>query len=60
MEKTKSHSRRPCPRCGRPSREASFPFCSDRCRLVDLGAWLSEAYTIPAEEPDDEERDLTH
>jgi endogenous inhibitor of DNA gyrase (YacG/DUF329 family) len=25
----------------------SFPFCSARCRLVDLGRWADEAYTIP-------------
>ena len=40
-----------CPQCGaqlpwegNPHR----PFCSERCRLVDLGAWLDEKYTIPA------------
>ena len=27
------------------------PFCSDRCRLVDLGRWLGGHYAIPAEEP---------
>jgi uncharacterized protein len=25
------------------------PFCSDRCRLIDLGAWLTEQHTIPDE-----------
>ena len=30
------------------------PFCSERCRLVDLGAWASESYRIPAK-PDEEE-----
>jgi endogenous inhibitor of DNA gyrase (YacG/DUF329 family) len=25
----------------------TFPFCSDRCRLVDLGRWIDESYTIP-------------
>jgi endogenous inhibitor of DNA gyrase (YacG/DUF329 family) len=29
------------------------PFCSERCRLIDLGDWLSEAHRIPAE-PDEE------
>lgn len=24
------------------------PFCSERCRLIDLGAWLDEKYSIPA------------
>lgn len=26
-----------------------FPFCSPRCRTIDLGRWLGEAYRIPAE-----------
>lgn len=26
------------------------PFCSDRCRLIDLGAWTQERYRIPGEE----------
>lgn len=25
----------------------SYPFCSDRCRLIDLGKWLGEEYRIP-------------
>ena len=25
----------------------TVPFCSDRCRLVDLGRWLDESYTVP-------------
>lgn len=31
------------------------PFCSQRCKQVDLGAWLSESYRIPAVEQDDGE-----
>ncbi|HLN48941.1 MAG TPA: DNA gyrase inhibitor YacG [Steroidobacteraceae bacterium] len=42
-----------CPTCGRPVEwsEASVyrPFCSDRCRLIDLGAWLGETHRIPGE-----------
>jgi len=40
-----------CPRCGT---ETEFegnphrPFCSERCRLIDLGRWLSGDYAIPA------------
>jgi endogenous inhibitor of DNA gyrase (YacG/DUF329 family) len=30
------------------------PFCSERCKLIDLGAWANEAYRIPAVERDDE------
>jgi uncharacterized protein len=44
-----------CPTCKKPvTREASpklFPFCSERCHLVDLGRWLGEEYRIP-EDPD--------
>ena len=35
-----------CPLCGRatgPDRKA-YPFCSDRCRLIDLGNWSAESY----------------
>jgi len=40
----------PCPVCGRPALwegNPSRPFCSERCRLIDLGAWVDEAYRIP-------------
>ena len=41
----------PCPRCGAPapySPENRWrPFCSERCRTIDLGAWASEAYRLP-------------
>ena len=32
-----------------------FPFCSERCKLVDLGNWLGEAYRVPAEPDGDGE-----
>ena len=39
-----------CPGCGKPARLAEAnrwrPFCSERCRRTDLGAWASEAYRI--------------
>lgn len=28
---------------------AFFPFCSERCRLIDLGAWLDEGYRVASE-----------
>lgn len=31
------------------------PFCSERCKLIDFGAWASESYRIPAVERDDDE-----
>jgi endogenous inhibitor of DNA gyrase (YacG/DUF329 family) len=43
-----------CPICGKPAAEASKPFCSERCRDVDLNRWLSGSYVIPAK-PDDED-----
>lgn len=48
-----------CPSCGRPVpwTESSRwrPFCSERCRLIDLGAWASERYGIPTEAEESEE-----
>ena len=44
----------PCPTCQRPvewSDAARWrPFCSERCRLIDLGAWITEKHAIPGEE----------
>ena len=40
-------SARKCPICGKLATEASKPFCSERCRDVDLNRWLSDAYVIP-------------
>jgi endogenous inhibitor of DNA gyrase (YacG/DUF329 family) len=49
-----------CPQCGKPvewSPQSLFrPFCSERCKLIDLGAWASESYRVPvAEDPEDAE-----
>ena len=49
--------RRPCPECGRPSARATYPFCSARCKDVDLHRWLTGAYVIPGRE--DEENDVS-
>jgi len=37
-----------CPICKKPVRSsnAEFPFCSERCRTIDLGKWASGAYVI--------------
>lgn len=45
--------RRPCPECGRPSERATYPFCSTRCKEVDLNRWLSGSYAIPVTEEDE-------
>ena len=41
-----------CPTCGKPVEwkdNPSRPFCSDRCRLVDLGRWVEGEYRVPGE-----------
>lgn len=40
----------PCPECGRPSTRDDYPFCSDRCRSLDLARWLNGSYAIPVAE----------
>jgi endogenous inhibitor of DNA gyrase (YacG/DUF329 family) len=51
-EDTKRHIH--CPTCGQEtiwSKENPWrPFCSERCRLIDLGAWATETHRIPGEE----------
>jgi endogenous inhibitor of DNA gyrase (YacG/DUF329 family) len=39
-----------CPICKKAmkSSDPDFPFCSDRCRTIDLGKWASGAYVIPS------------
>lgn len=39
-----------CPICGKPTDSQFKPFCSQRCRQVDLNRWLSGSYRIPAAE----------
>ncbi len=50
--KDAAKSARRCPICGRPAAENVRPFCSPRCRDVDLHRWLAGAYVIPASEDD--------
>ncbi len=45
---------RTCPICGKPSQPATHPFCSKRCRDVDLNRWLSGSYVVPGAESEDE------
>jgi len=46
-----------CPQCKNLSEFSSTnrfrPFCSERCKMIDLGVWASEGYAIPATEPTD-------
>ncbi len=46
---------KPCPVCGKPAIAAAAPFCSDRCRQIDLGHWLTGSYRIPARDDDVEQ-----
>lgn len=45
-----------CPHCSAPSLIAPAnpwrPFCSERCKLIDLGDWMNGRFAIPVEEPD--------
>jgi endogenous inhibitor of DNA gyrase (YacG/DUF329 family) len=55
-----------CPICKAEAVHAYRPFCSERCKLVDLHKWFSEEYTIPIMEDDEsddkevEKREETH
>ena len=48
-----------CPACGQDSIYAPSnpyrPFCSARCKGIDLGAWASEEFRMPADAPPDDE-----
>ena len=39
-----------CPVCGKPARGGHQPFCSARCRDIDLGRWLKGYYRIETDE----------
>jgi hypothetical protein len=47
-----------CPICKKhvaddgPEKPATYPFCSQRCKLIDLGRWLGGKYQIPVHGPD--------
>jgi len=48
-----------CPTCGAAvawTAESRWkPFCSERCKLIDLGQWATEKYRVPAEEQEPED-----
>lgn len=46
-----------CPLCGKPRQHRYRPFCSARCRDVDLGRWFNQTYAVPAAEPGSDEDD---
>jgi hypothetical protein len=47
-----------CPQCGGDSvygpENPYRPFCSERCKNIDLGAWASESFRVPDETPPDD------
>lgn len=41
-----------CPNCGTATKYEGNefrPFCSERCKMLDFGAWADEEYSLPAE-----------
>jgi len=50
-----------CPVCNKKfdsaQGEDTLPFCSARCRQIDLGRWLGEGYAVPHERLDEEEHE---
>ena len=47
-----------CPQCGKESEwnpnNPYRPFCSERCKLVDLGQWATEQYRIPEQQKEED------
>ena len=51
---------KPCPNCGKPAEwenNPNRPFCSERCRLLDLGRWASEDYKVDEDDHEASEAD---
>ena len=50
-----------CPICGKSLRgnekDTFYPFCGERCQLIDLGQWLSGGYAIPGKPRAEDERE---
>ncbi|HMO80771.1 MAG TPA: DNA gyrase inhibitor YacG [Pyrinomonadaceae bacterium] len=50
-----------CPACGTETEyhgNENRPFCSERCRLLDFGAWVDEKYALPAESSELSDEDI--
>ena len=50
-----------CPRCGKQVEYEGNefrPFCSERCKMIDFGAWVDEEYALPAEAAEITEEDI--
>jgi uncharacterized protein len=51
-----------CPVCKKQfdsEQSVAMPFCSDRCKQIDLSRWLDERYTLPVERPEGADDDGT-
>lgn len=46
-----------CPICGKPTTQPHRPFCSKRCRDIDLGRWLRGIYRVETDEGADDNED---
>jgi endogenous inhibitor of DNA gyrase (YacG/DUF329 family) len=44
-----------CPICGKPPSQQTLPFCSPRCRDVDLNRWLTGSYVVPGADNGDDD-----
>lgn len=54
-------TQRTCPICGKrfdPALSSAMPFCSPRCRRIDLGRWLDEQYGLPVDPSEENEEEL--
>lgn len=53
-----------CPQCGKPvewkPENRWRPFCSERCKLIDMGAWASNAYCVPGQDEPLSDEDKEH
>ncbi|MBO7708795.1 MAG: DNA gyrase inhibitor YacG [Thermoguttaceae bacterium] len=51
-----------CPICGREfepkDAESSLPFCSDRCKTIDLGRWLDEKYPFLSDKDEEDDQQI--
>jgi endogenous inhibitor of DNA gyrase (YacG/DUF329 family) len=50
-----------CPLCGEQTEyngNVFRPFCSERCKMIDLGSWADEEYSLPSEDTELSEEDL--
>ena len=49
-EPSQPDNNKKCPECGKPRQHAYRPFCSERCRDLDLNKWFKGSYAIPVKD----------